>query len=206
MRPCNLRVLGYCFVIAVGLSGCTDTPGPNDNGNVNDNTNTNTNANTNGNDNVNANDIANDNANENGSPVGQEQPQASPHECDEQNVLPAGNLIYPSPGVLVDSTRDAVFVWRANDSDDPFVRTTIYISDQEAVFENPRFTQQVDSDATAPEHRTSVQLALENGLYYWGIEISDLCLVDSETQAVRSIRHPATGLGVPFDLTTGSAG
>ncbi len=140
-----------------------------------------------------------DNTNENGTgEPGQPGPPLS--LCDPENDPPSGDLVYPSENALV-AAGGVAFIWEANDSDDPIVRSTIYVSDQPSVFENPLLTQELDLGAAVLEHRTTIQLPLESGRLYWGIEISDLCLVGSDPQTIRRFRRPVDELGVPFDVT-----
>ena len=172
MRPYRSIGLGYGLVIAaaIALVGCTTPSSSRDSGGGTD-------------------------ASTNGAEPGQELPTGA---CAE-NDPPGGQVVFPPENVSV-AAGEIAFLWLATDADGEEVDSTVYVSDQPAVFDNPLLTQGVIGvigDEEAAQQRTSFQLT-QTGRFYWGVEISDQCGA--------TVRRPVDGDGVPFRVTLSGRG
>ena len=111
------------------------------------------------------------------------------------SALPAGELLFPVEGIEA-AVGDVPLVWSASDADQEPLGVSIFVSDQEDVFDNPTNTQLVCLAGDTPLTVSSVRLA-DEGTYYWGIEITD---------GSNTTRRPADGVGEPFEVSaTGSS-
>jgi hypothetical protein len=112
-----------------------------------------------------------------------------PLPVDLENVAPEGGPLFPPAEASV-APGDVIFIWEAHDANDTNVDSKLYFSDQPEVFDDPSFTWGFRSAPGEIEHRLIVQFA-EPGTRFWGLEITD---------GVNTIRRPADGAGLPFNI------
>ncbi|MHC4610494.1 MAG: hypothetical protein ACYS7M_09115 [Planctomycetota bacterium] len=122
-------------------------------------------------------------------------PAPGPLPAGEENVPPTGGLLFPLEGGVV-PVGEVVFVWEGTDENGTNIDSTIYVSDQADVFDNPVLTQGVRTPPEEVEHRFSIQLP-DAGTFFWGVEISD---------GVNLVRRQTSDVGLQFEISETASG